>query len=57
MVTKQRMRIASDQYSKTITQRGNVPKTLVSFIRTKVLKTKKIQMIRLFFCKIEVVQF
>jgi len=29
MVSKQRMRLASNQYSKTVTQRGNVPKTLV----------------------------
>lgn len=28
MVSKQRMRLASNQYSKTVTQRGNVPKTL-----------------------------
>ena len=31
MVSKQRMRLAADTYSKTVTQRGNVPKTLVCY--------------------------
>ena len=29
-VSKQRMKIASEKYSKNVTLRGNVPKTLVS---------------------------
>lgn len=38
MAPKQRMRVANEKHSQNVTNRGNVPKTMVSFFCTTLLK-------------------